>query len=99
MIYFEAQRPQRNNGENGELIEPRCYFVDSRLLQAITDISTSRFISYHQLSFDGTVSQSTIKGMTEGDRLLKFQTKIKHGEDGGMLVQVRRKYGFPPVTT
>ena len=96
MIYFEAQRRDR---ENNDLIEPRCYFVDRRLLQAITDIRSRRFISYYQEHFGQTVSQSAIKDMEDGDRLLRIQTKIKHEEDGGLLVHVRRKYGFPPFTT
>lgn len=96
VMYFEAQHLNR---ENNQFNESRSYFVDRRLLQAITDISTSNFISYYQVNFYRTVSQSAIKEMTDGDRLLRFQTKIKREEDGGLLVQVRRKHGFTPFTT
>ena len=66
VIYFQAQRINR---QNNQFNESRSYFVDRRLLQAITDISNSNFISYYQVNFYRTVSQSALKEMTDGDRL------------------------------
>jgi hypothetical protein len=89
-LYFEAEHWEGSTVKDTF----RAYFVDQRLLQAITDEPVQRFATYFLQTFDGTMTPEYLAGMSEGDRLLKFKTSLGNKERGGIYQKVRRKHGF-----
>lgn len=93
-VHFEAQHYDRTRDE---LTELRSYFVDGHLLQAITDRSIYRFISYFPEHFDKPGSLPALRLMTEGDRLMKFKRALFNRERAKMFQHVHLKYGFDRI--
>jgi hypothetical protein len=87
--HFEAEHWKGRKVE-----DRRAYFVDARLLQAITDEPVTCFVSYYPLSFDGTVRPDELAEMQDGDRRLQFEEWLSNKEFGHIFQKVRRRHGF-----
>ena len=74
--------------------EARAYFLDRHLLQAITNRSVQMFASYYPETFDKTETPTSLRAMTEGDKLLKFKTSLTNKERGGIYQNVENLHGF-----
>jgi hypothetical protein len=93
-VHLAAYHFEAEHWNGREIEDTRAYFVDSRLLQAVTDEPVSHFVTYYPLSFDGTVKPEDLAEMQEGDRRLQFEEWLENKEIGQVFQNIRRKHGF-----
>ena len=81
--------------EAGTYVPARAYFVDEQLVVAITDLWRSEFVTCYHHHFNGCKHEHDPgRTASPGQRQLRFRQDLKHGEQGGMIRNLKRLRGF-----
>jgi hypothetical protein len=87
---FEAQK---RDAQNGGYHNPGVYYVDERLVTAITDETSTCFITCFHEHFDRPHGEVPRPGTTVGQRKLLYKRRLDVAEDCKIFINVTRKTG------